>query len=78
MCEVDEAARHSVASARHDELLQRLHRAEDALQATTKDYILGAHAEISHLPTLTLTRPACCSLTVLCLHRYLRLSCAAK
>lgn len=53
MREVDEAARHGVASARHDELLQRLHRAEDALQATTKGYILGAHAEISHMSNLT-------------------------
>lgn len=41
MLEVDEAARNGVASAKHDELLQRLHRTEDTLQATTKDYILG-------------------------------------
>lgn len=40
--EADEAARHAVASTKHDELLQRLHKTEDALQATTKGYILGA------------------------------------
>ncbi|BDA49231.1 Coiled-coil domain-containing protein 77 [Coccomyxa sp. Obi] len=44
MHEVDEAARNGVASAKHDELLQRLHRTEDTLQATTKDYILAKKA----------------------------------
>jgi hypothetical protein len=46
MREVDDAARNGVASAKHDELLQRLHRSEDALQATTKDYILGADLRV--------------------------------
>lgn len=46
MREVDEAARNGVASAKHDELLQRLHKSEDALQATTKDYILGADLHV--------------------------------
>lgn len=41
--ELDEAARHAVASEKHDELLQRLHKAEAVLQSTTKDYIMGVH-----------------------------------
>jgi len=61
--EVDEAARHAVASAKHDELLQRLHKTEDALQATTKDYILGVRSccfAAAAAPAMTVTcNPIC-------------------
>lgn len=60
MHEVDEAARNGVASAKHDELLQRLHRTEDALQATTKDYILGNPAEDIARHNIHTTAHACC------------------
>jgi hypothetical protein len=45
--EADEAARNSMSSQRHDELLQRVQKAEAALQSTTKDYIVGAWITLS-------------------------------
>ncbi len=58
MHEVDVAAQDDVASAKHDELLQRLHRTEDTLQTTTKDYILGK--PLTTPRTCAPEHPCCC------------------